>query len=281
LDFKKFLIVFFALFFLGFVYSIAVVPPVFYVASLSIIGLVSNVLISLAVFIAAGGVFGVSKSKGFSSKLDYFLGILGKSALLFFSCFVSVFFVRPIALPDAIIAGLVALVISFFVLFFSFYHRAKISSVTERHSLFFSVGVFLIFVFFAASFAGYFSIELKEFNPAKGDFVEQKSSSPLLDMVSSISSNASSSAPVMKKSLGESTGQASSTAQEKSILVLYPSSSEPCLISTENGSFSFAPKFDCVVVSNGIRSKAFCPIVVNLGEVGQVLSSSGSCIKGE
>ncbi len=269
-------------------HAIAIIPPALYVASLSIIAFISNILITTAVFAAAKGAFGTGKvGKNFSSKLNLILEIIGNAVLIVISITIAVFAINPITLEDSILAGIIAALITLGILLLNAYKRLSIVKKNEKKSILTGLFAVFAFVIIAGSIAAYSSVELKAVSSNYG----QNKQTPILEDISNSISN-SISAPSQSMAKQDSLNEANkglaggtSAVEEKDLpaepseLIFIPTNSGECRIESETHSISITPKTNCVIVQNGLRTKTFCPIIILADDFypDKNITSSGSC----
>ncbi len=269
-------------------HAIAVIPPAMYIATLSIIAFISNLLITAAVYAAAKGMFSANTfKKGFSSTLGLVLEIIGKAALIIISTTIAVLAINPITIEESIIAGIIAATITLIALLFNAYKRLAILEGKEKRAILKEALLVFVFVILASSAASYASIELKAITTQGYDAPVQK---PVLEELGdAVTSGLSQSAPSMIASDSEISDtmrkeSAPLPVEEKTApvlldLVFLPKSAEECIISSETRSISITPKMNCVVLENGARIKAICPIILPASDFypDKNISTSGSC----
>ncbi|MEK6958569.1 MAG: hypothetical protein AABW59_00840 [archaeon] len=259
--------------------AVAVIVPV-YVASLSIIALVSNVLITAAVYVAAKGVFSRKSFGGnFSEKLNVSFEIFGKIVILLIVTMAAIFIFSPVTIEDSLVAGLFAALIALLILLLVSYRKIAVLP-SERKAIAKGIMGFCVFVFISCSIISYFSVE---FTVATGAAKQQAIISfPFEDIVKDVMQ--SSSAPVysnVAESPSPSQGISSKATEESRFfsVILLPTSAEVCIISNLSAIIRVEPVFGCYIAENGIRQKTFCPIVISAEELNYSsdINSSGSC----
>ncbi len=300
---KKFFIFVALLFFITYAHAIAIIAPVVYVATISIIAFISNILISVAAYSAAKGFFG-RKSFGtkFSSKLNLTLEIIGKAILLIITTTIAVFLLNPLTLQEAIISGAVAAIISLTILLLSSYKKIALISKEEKRRAFIEIGLFCTFIFFSCAIISFISIEIQNVDPNSSlekqsafqielpsfDITSNKASSIIQEGKARTDSSKGISAPSQTATISDSTKEPLSgqnQAQKEEIqkqvqnLIFYPTSQEKCIISSETKTLSFTPANNCLIISNGSRARIYCPIIVSSKEFGTdtSIAGSGSC----
>jgi hypothetical protein len=261
--------------------AIAVIVPV-YVATLSIIAFVSNILITIAVYAAAKGFFN-RKSFGhnFSEKLSILLDIFGKAALLIITTTISILWLSPVTTEESLATGLVAASISLIVIFLNSYRKMSILP-KERAKIARGIAGFCIFVFLSCSVIAYFSVELT--GATKGlEKAPQTINSPFEDIVQGIIQGGSSAPAQSEIQKPTAPSQSASNKVDENIesfnVILWPASAEPCIVSNLLTTISINPKEGCYKIVNNIRYKTFCPILVSSEDLrySSDINVSGSC----
>src|SRR3989338_3859456 len=155
---RKFFLIFFGILFFSPANAIAIIAPTVYVISVSILGLIANLIISIIAFVAIQGF----ASKTFAGKSMYeivkvFYSILGKIFLYTISLATGIFVSEPFDLNTSILSGAIAAGISFAVL--SLFHAREIFLDEKRFNYVKSIALFSIFVLIAGSASSFYSLK--------------------------------------------------------------------------------------------------------------------------
>ncbi|MCX6803083.1 MAG: hypothetical protein NTY48_00765 [Candidatus Diapherotrites archaeon] len=299
------------LFFINYAHAVAVIVPVAYVATLSIIAFISNILISIVVYSAAKGAIGTT-TKNFSSKFALILEIIGKATVLIISTSIAVFFINPITLQDAIATGGAGAAITLIVLLLGAYKKLSIITKKEKKALFTDTITFCLFVFISCSLVAYFSVEAaairtpKDYETLLESRTNQNSANSQDSLMNIFKSNSMStvskdtvnkiSTSYEQASIAESSPRedvqnspvpaqgsipivAQDTTQNNIPLIFQPQNSNPCIISSESKTITITPQFNCFVIENGARKRVFCPVIIDSSNFlgASKIESTGSC----
>ncbi len=275
---KKILTITSLIFLLSFCSSIAVIAPAVYVATLSITAFLANILITVAVFIAAKSFSSKNAlSKGISTKIGFAIEIIGKTTLLITSTAIAIIIVNPILISEAILTGVLASIICGIILFLYNYKRISISQSKTKKSIIISALIFCTFVFFSSALVGYYSIEIKPIvQEGKGvTQTSQELQSPLFDIANSFNKSQSQQASAPSQGIDSE----SKPEYKTQTLIFNPTSLNECIISSGENKTIIQPQNNCFSNINGIQKRVICPIVISDLEYtsGSTVSSSGSC----
>ncbi|MDO8627022.1 MAG: hypothetical protein Q7K42_01020, partial [Candidatus Diapherotrites archaeon] len=166
---KKNLLAFFAILFFAQVNAIAIIAPTVYVISVSILGLIANLVISAIAFIAIQGF----ASKTFAGKslykiIKFFYTILGKVSIYAISLSIGIFISAPFDMNTSINSGIIAAGISFAVL--ALFHSRELVLDGKKLKHFKAIALFSIFVLVAGSATSFFSLKVEEIQTEKSFF---------------------------------------------------------------------------------------------------------------
>lgn len=284
------LIVFAVLILASGVKAIVFIPPIIYIATLSIGSFILNLCAFLAVWLAARGVL----DRGYFGKamheiVGLILGLLGKSALLVLSAMVPILVLNPLNRQDIAFSSLVAGALSFALLSLNVFRRYRLAQKNEKISLigstvFFSVLVILV-TFASASLA----LETKTLRNRDNETgVSNDSGKKGFKMASPPSGIADSSPSLGKKKAAdfrESTPdgyyQSNNEGLESSQSIrqeiwFYPASFDACEIYfNDRRILAVYPSRNCYFYdANGQPAKIPCPIQVSASQV--PLNASGN-----
>ncbi|MDO8647042.1 MAG: hypothetical protein Q7R70_01325 [Candidatus Diapherotrites archaeon] len=254
----------------GFASAIVIIPPVVYVATISILSIIFNMIAGFFCWLA---IQGIASKTVFGKKLDSVLEtaipVFGKILFALLLTVVFSFFFSPSGIQEILLASAAITLVFFLALLLSNYRQIR-NSPEKGRKQFPSIAVSSILVFAIVSASIFFSVTFAPISQAQR---------PLLDD-SAFGVSKSQSAPA------ESISRPS-TDSEKNYLTnelwLVPSSIEACKLSV-NGieQFSFTPSKNCFERTASGFEKTFCPIKItpalfeSLGETME-LSASGSC----
>lgn len=272
---KKILL--FILFFLSLAASaqaIVIVPPVIYIATLSILSLIFNLLIGFFFWLAVQTVIfkGPGAAKGIQL-VEGSISILGKIVPIF----LLIFFMEPLFDVSSLFgilffALIITLILTFFLLLSHFRDiRNTLQKVPLLQSLLFSI----LFIFLITTAAVFFSVS---FNA-----VYSNPSTPSANDAAGIA--ASSPSTIASDSTGYGKATDSTDAARSSMIVsefwLTPTSSAPCVLSYSDQVLSFTPVKSCYQKTAQGFIRSFCPIKVSASQIQAdsltQLEESGSC----
>ncbi len=266
---KQFIALAMFLAFFGFASAIIIVPPVVYIATVSIFSVISNMFVGLFFWIAVQGI--ATKSffgKPFSAIIAFIIPTAGK---LFFALLLIIIFsiiIMPIALFEILFITIAVSIAFFFGVLLSRFRKIRN---TKEKSKSLSKIVWATIIIFILSFASIMlSIETRPIvagaaGPTRG----------FVDILKIPSMGARS----MAKGIAQE-AKKPLAANEVEALWLVPTSSEKCTLQAGKTILSFFPQKNCLQSSIGTE-RAFCPITVLPAQISQKglveMKASGSC----
>lgn len=301
---NKFVIIFFINFVLAGIaapkaLAIVFVPPVIYIATLSLGAFVVNVFAFFAVWFAAKGLIDrVYFGKPMHELVRLFFNFLGKFAIFFAASAVSMLILDPLSkkevLTASVLAGILSLVLTFLNNFREYRLELKGKKFLRAGSMiFFSLIVFAV-TYISALRA--LEVRILRIEDSKGGAVEYKKEAPLREDISLPSQKAPSAAPGYEADMGivpsyQEQGPAESPVSIKKktrSLWFYPASLVPCEIYFgENLIFSAVSQDNCYYDNDIRMHRIICPVPVSMEDVpvnlvravGAVVSiqGAGSC----
>ncbi|MFH1234357.1 MAG: hypothetical protein V1493_01975 [Candidatus Diapherotrites archaeon] len=264
------------LLFLGSVNAIVIVPPILYIASLSILSVLFNMFVGLFCWIALQG---IATKKFFGKPLHSIAGfILPSFGKIFFALLLvagASFVLHPLEAGEALAASAAAAAIFFACLFLAGFREIRNSE--KKAGLIVSIAVFSVFVL-ALGFA---SIMLSiETTPVIGGRPE-----PAFNEMQS-QAGMPFAAPAEKPSVSEDIAGAPAMESEaggKTVveaLWLVPENSGQCTLKAAGKELSFAPEKNCLEKKESGMERAYCPIKILPSDTGfgkMALEAGGSC----
>ena len=258
--------------------AIAFIPPVIYVASMSIMGFIANMFLILAVWLAVKGVINRSYwGKPIHEIVSLFLGWLGTAFAVALSSLFPVLILRPILTREIIVSCIIAGCLCFMILFLNEYrHFHQITKDQKMKSFRHLISIALLVVIIS-----YFCVSLSiktyahHINSGKGSEyqieAESNAGSPLME---SIASRQSKSFSDSASNIAE-TESSSSTDIFKTIW-FYPRNSDICIIYFNDDLIgSYAPQMSCYYkTSDNKEERTQCPVALNFDTFIEKLSTT-------
>lgn len=255
----------------GFASAIVIVPPVVYVATISILSIIFNMIVGFFCWLAIQGI--ASKTvfgKKIDSVLETAIPVFGKILFALLLTVIFSFFFAPSGIQEILFASAAITLVFFLALLLSNYRQIRNSP--EKGRQFPSIAVSSILVFAIVSASIFLSVTFAPMNQGRG---------PLLGD-SAFGVSRSQSAPASEDILGKSSASIPEAGSLTKELWLIPSGPEACILSANGRQFSFTPSMNCFSKTQEGFEKTFCPIKITPGLFENSaaileLSASGSC----
>jgi len=230
-------------------YAIAIVPPVVYAATVSVAALVGNLIIGLFVWLAASKLFLKDRfGKRPHELVRLFFRIASTFIIIGLSSGIAIYFIKPIALTDALFMGAVAAVIAFAVKFLASYWELRISK--HRSKIVLHLIMFSLFVFLISSVSGYFSIKPEAIYGDQSHQPEEKFS------IGDIVSKAQAPAMADEAEMGLAPIDAAKSGWR---IWMIPLDDSECTLQYDGKTIQIEPRYECFMQN---REKTFCPILI-------------------
>ncbi len=262
--------------------AIVIIPPVVYIATISILALVLNAFVGLFFWIA---IQGVATKKLFGKPLHEILNFLLPSAgKLLFALILTVIFslmLSPIEINEIILTSIIISVIFAVVLSLSKFR--EIRNTEHKSKIIAGIALFSVAVLAVSLLSIMFSIEIVS---VSGEYGEEVPLGDLLDYLPIAPSMISDKSMEMPASAGDvAEGIAPEDTVEKKKIIrsiwLVPDSGADCTLTIGERELSFTPEKNCVKGIESEIKRSYCPIEVTpaqIYETGQIkLKAGGSC----
>jgi len=243
-------------FFLSISFSIAIISPVFYLATLSLGAVVANGLVSIAVFLASECVlskkiFGVRPYVA----VDFLLRSFGKSLLFLVAIILAALIFNPLTLAEAVVSALFAACLSASVLAVFNYKDFNLLEAVEKKKRLFSIALFCAFVFVFGTASILFAVQMQPIlsSSAISAGTDNIFSSPFFDFSDGLGMLPIPSSKVELEFVDDSNGA----------LVFYDKAEYYCLVrfSDPNGGFIVNPP--CILLKDSMERIGLCPLLLN------------------
>lgn len=281
---KKLAIIFFIFFLLAVMIpgkssAIVFVPPVIYIATLSLGAFVVNVFAFFAVWFAAKGLIDrLYFGKPMHELVRLFFGLLGKFLIFFIAAAASLAMLDPLNKKEVLAASLLAGVLGLVFIFLSNFREYRLEPKNKKVYFAGSMMLFSLAVFGVTYASALRALEVKilRIEGARGGAVEYKKEAPRREDISLPSQKAPSAMPGFEADQGIAPSYPEQKAVESpapirrktQALWFNPSSFEPCRIYFGGNLILSAVSHDNCYYENDIRAhRIICPISVSVEDV--------------
>lgn len=277
--------------------AIVFIPPVIYIATLSLGAFIINISIFIAIWLATQGIINrLYFGKALHQIIRIFLGIFGKAVVLFAASVISILFFNPLNPKEVIISSILAGILCLIFIFLGNFKEYRLVQKKEKLATIGSMLLFFILtaiiIFISASLALKTKI-LSTGENGLGAYKENLSAPngftlPLQKSTEYISKDEAEKgiAPDYKNDAIEDNKSDRSMAQ---LLWFYPSDFKVCEVYFDtNLILAVHPKNNCYYYDSGKLQKLPCPISVSLDDVPLNLAKAdgqyniygqGSCVE--
>lgn len=276
----KFVIPFFVLAFMVSVSAVVIVPPIVYVASLSILNLLVSLIIGFGLWLAGTGIW---KQRGQNWRLihwfDFLAPWLGAFLLASLAGFVVLVWFKPLSFSDCLWAGFgIALLVLMGSVVLDFKRFRILSKSLRRTGLIdLATRSLVLGILFGAAF--FLSVEVKSVIVSPQSAGELGSEVGLPDsdsgILDSVLSKRSSESSMGASPPGEYNQQESVSSDFRVIVWVWPTSDSVCQIRDSVRVQSVVPRFSCFKQAPG-QQRIFCPIPFETSFPASVVGE-GSC----
>jgi hypothetical protein len=269
--------------------AIAVVPPVTYVAVLSLSSFIAG---AIALLVSLGAAQAVSMKLWKESEFalaSKVISLVGKGAVALSSMLFSVILLNPVDLQSSVLAGTASFLACFLISWLSAYRELVLLKGSERSGVLKKIALFSLAISLLTVSCAFLSTERKviySFIPQGAALANQLSPSQNENTgASGMQLPFADSLPSMAKSQGVSPNEASSpaiSAVSYSHLILFPANWSDCEVSVGGKVFSMQVTSKCSFLdSNNEIIELPCPIQFNSTNYEGEITAGGSCLVDE
>ncbi len=259
--------IFVFLFIAGRVYSIVIIPPIIYIATLSIGSFIINLCAFTALWMAAKGIIDRAYFGKKTHEIVHLLFVLiGRSIILVFSAIISIIVFNPLNMEEIIFSSLSAAVFSLLVLWLNSFREYRLVQKQEKITILKSLASFSIVVFLTTFISASAALETKILH-TDNTSAQQNPQTPLLKL----------SAPDLMEDRKAGIQLPYNTTVKKTLL-FYPQNADLCEIYLGNILISSSKSSrNCYYYrDNGETEKIYCPIPLNISRIPQNLTEQSA-----
>ncbi len=252
--------------------AIVFIPPVIYIATLSLGALIVNISIFIAIWLAAQGVLNrLYFGKAMHEIVRVFFNVLGRVAILFIASVASVLFYNPLNTREVVISSILAGVLCLALVFLGNFREYRLVSKKEKLAAIGSMSIFFVLatviIFISASSA----LKTKILRTGENGLSVYKEDKSALDGFALPLQKSAESVPKneAEKGIAPQTPEDRKTDQSlKQLLWFYPSDFGSCEIYFGADLIkSVRPEDNCYYQDKGEAQRLPCPVSVLAGDI--------------
>lgn len=286
--------VFISLFLVNKAYSIAIIPPIIYIATLSIGSFIVNLCIFAALWMATKGIIDRAYlGKKVHEIVRLLFRLIGGSIALLLSATISIIIFNPLNTEEIIFSSATAAFISLTLFWLSNFREYRLVQKQEKISILKSVAAFSALVFLATFISASTSLETKILRTNDAG-IRQSPESPLLEFSKPNEKRTPESFMRDQAGIQPSENKKEISMPEphdvatKKTLLFYPQNANRCEIYSDDTLISaLKPSQNCYYYKNNNEmEKIYCPVILDISDVTKNLidqsttvniDSRGSC----